>query len=184
MKKFLLTLIAGLFVTGAGAQRLAVNTDVAMDLIMTPSFGVEMTVGDRSTLGLNVLGNYKPWGMEVKMFGVQPEYRYYFSGRPMHSFFAGVGGLGSFFKLTRRGKIYDGINYGVGVTFGYVMKLSQRWNVDFHGGVGAVGFSRKEYYVGDNYDSDYIIDGRNKTNSHGYYLMPTRIGVSVNYIIK
>lgn len=184
MKQLFLTAVACMAAACGYAQKLAVNTDVAMDLIETPSLGVEMTVGDRSSVGVNVLGNYKPWSMNIKMLGIQPEYRFYFSGRPMHGWFVGAGALGSFFKLVRRGKVYDGINYGAGVTFGYVVKVAHRLNVDFHTGLGAVAFDRKEYHVGDNYDADYIVDGVNRTNSHGYYLMPTRIGVSVCYILK
>ena len=184
MKKTLLTILMAATTAGASAQRLAVNTDMAMDLLMTPSLGVEMTVGERSTLGLNLLGNHKPWGQTMKMFGVQPEYRYYFSGRPMHSLFAGIGGVAAFYDITRKGKVYDGIAYGGGITFGYVFKLAHRVNIDCHAGFAVVGYNRKEYYVGDNYNTDYIVEGVNKTNAHGYYLMPSRIGVSVTYILK
>lgn len=184
MKKILLTALVFAVSTGAFAQRLAVNTDVAMDLLMTPSIGAEMTVGERSTLGLNVLGNYKPWGQTMKMLGVQPEYRYYFSGRPMHSMFVGIGGVAAFYDVTRKGKVYDGVAYGGGITFGYVFRLARRLNVDCHAGFAVVGYKRKEYYVGDNYNTDYIISGVNKTNATGYNLMPTRIGVSINYILK
>lgn len=184
MKKILLTLFMAITALSASAQRLAVNTDVALDLLMTPSIGAEMTVGNRSTIGINVFGNYKPWGANLRMFGVQPEYRYYFSGRPMYSFFAGIGGLAGTYKLTRHGKVYDGYGVGGGITFGYVMKIAHRLNVDFHAGFAAIGFSRKEYHVGDNYDVDYTLDGVLKNNSKGYYLMPSRIGISVAYILK
>lgn len=165
------------------AQKLAVNTDVAADLLMTPSLGVEMTVGERATLGLNVLGNYKPWGQDMKMFGVQPEYRYYFSGRPMHSFFAGIGALAGFYDITYRGKVYDGIAYGGGLTFGYVLNITKRISVDFHAGCAAIAYNRKEYYKGDNYN-DYIVDGVSKPNAKGYYIIPSRIGISFAYVLK
>ena len=171
-------------VFSARAQKLAVNTDLAMDVLMTPSLGLEMTVGNWSTLSLNVLGNYHPYGKTMKIFAVQPEYRYYFSGRPMHSLFVGVGAIGTFYDVTYRGRVYDGVAYGGGITFGYVMKIAHRLNVDFHAGFAAIGFSRKEYHVGDNYDVDYTLDGVLKNNSKGYYLMPSRIGISVAYILK
>lgn len=183
MKKTLFTAFLAASLTQASAQRLAVNTDVAMDLLMTPSVGVEMTVGNRSTLGLNVTGNYKPWGKDMKMLALQPEYRYYFSGRPVHSLFVGIGAAAAAYNLTLKGKVYDGVSYGGGITFGYVMNITRRLGIDFHAGFAALAYSRKEYYVGDNYN-DYIVDGRNKPNSHGYDLMPSRIGVSLTYILK
>ncbi len=184
MKKLLLTVLMAAAIVQARAQKLAVNTDLLMDACMTPSLGLEMTVGNWSTVGLNVLGNYKPYGKRMKMFGVQPEYRYYFSGRPMHSLFVGIGAVGAFYDVTYKGKVYDGIAYGGGLTFGYVMNITKRLNIDFHAGFAAVGYSRKEYYVGDNYNTDYTIDGISKTNATGYYLMPSRLGISIAYILK
>ena len=184
MKKLLLTFLMVSAVFSARAQKLAVNTDLAMDVLMTPSLGLEMTVGNWSTLSLNVLGNYHPYGKTMKIFAVQPEYRYYFSGRPMHSLFVGVGAIGTFYDVTYRGRVYDGVAYGGGITFGYVMNLTKRLSIDFHAGVAAVRYDRNEYVVGDNYNTDYIDGGINKPNSKGYYLMPQRIGVSLTYILK
>lgn len=184
MKKLLLTVLMAAAMTHASAQKLAVNTDLAMDALMTPSLGLEMTVGNWSTVGINVLGNYHPYGKKMKLFGVQPEYRYYFSGRPMHSLFVGVGALGMFYDVTRRNRVYDGVAYGGGITFGYVLNITKRLSFDFHAGVAAVRYDRKEYVVGDNYNTDYLEGGINKTNSHGYYLMPQRLGVSLTYVLK
>jgi hypothetical protein len=36
----------------------------------------------------------------------------------------------------------------------------------------------------DNYDTYYTVDGQQQANAKGYYLMPTRIGVSVTYLIR
>lgn len=184
MKRNLLTIILAMTLGTATAQQLSVNTDVATDLLMAPNLGAELTVGNRSTLGLNVIGAYKPWGKRIKMLGVQPEYRYYVSGRPMHKLFVGIGAVAGFYDATIRGKVYDGIAYGGGLTFGYVLNITKRLNIDFHSGLSVVRYDRKEYYDGDNYNNDYIINGSNKTNATGYYLMPSRIGVSITYILK
>jgi hypothetical protein len=82
-----------------------------------------------------------------------------------------------------KGKVYKGIAYGGGITFGYVMNVTKRLFIDFHAGVAAVGYNRKEYFAGDNY-GDYVVGGLNKPNASGYYLMPQRIGISVAYILK
>ena len=44
-------------------------------------------------------------------------------------------------------------------------------------------YRRKEYYDGDNYNHDYVIDGIIKTNATGVSLMPYKLGVSLSYII-
>ena len=182
MKK-LFTLIITLLSLTANAQKMAVNTDLLMDLAMSPNIGVEITTGNKTTLGLNILGNSKPWGQDMKLIEALPEFRYYFSGRPMYSFFVGLGASVGFYDYTRKGKVYDGMHYGGGLTFGYVHKLGKRLNLDAHAGFGIIGYKRKEYYVGDNYDADYTTDGELRTNATGYYLMPTRFGVSLTYIL-
>lgn len=185
MKKRLLLIAIAVFVSvGLRAQMIAVGTDVAQDLLMTPNFGAEMVIGDNSTIGLSVFGNHKPWGKDMKMIGVQPEYRYYFSGRPMYSFFIGAGGIFGGYDISWKGKVYEGTAYGAGIIFGYVFNLTNRLNIDIHGGFGAIGYNGKEYFDGDYYDGDYYEDGELKTNAKGYFLFPTRLGVSVTYILK
>ena len=184
MKKTLWTILLAMTLGKGYAQQIAVGTDVATDVLMIPSIGAEMTVGNRTTLALNVTGTHNPWGHKIKMLGVQPEYRYYVSGRTMHKLFVGIGAVAAFYDATIKRKVYDGIAYGGGLTFGYVINLTKRLNIDIHSGFAAVRYNRKEYYAGDNYNSDYIINGLNKTNATGYYLMPTRMGVSITYILK
>ena len=53
-----------------------------MDGLMTPNLSMEIVTGNKTTFGLSVLGNYKPWGMDMKMAGAIPEFRYWFGGRP------------------------------------------------------------------------------------------------------
>ena len=184
MKKILLILLAAMACRNADAQMLAVNTDVAADLLMTPSIGAELVTGNSSTLGVNVLGNYKPWGKDIRLIAVQPEYRYFFSGRPMHREFVGIGGVGASYDITWKGKVYDGMALGVGLTFGYVFSITHRLNIDCHAGFGAIMYRHKEYYENDKYDTDYSVNGIERTNAKGYVLLPTRIGVSVSYILK
>ncbi len=184
MKKILLTIAILMASVGMKAQMMAINTDVAMDILMTPNLGFELVTGERTTLGMHVFGNKNPWGKDITMIGAQPEFRYFFSGRPMHREFIGFGAIGTIYDITWAGKVYDGIAIGAGITFGYVMSLSSRLNIDFHAGFGAVAYKHKEYFVDDNYDIDYSIDGVERTNAQGYHLVPTRIGVSLTYIFK
>ncbi len=169
--------------TRMSAQQLAVGTDVALDLFMTPNIGAELVVGDRTSVALNVFGNYKPWGLDAKMMGIQPEYRYWIGARPMHKVFIGAGAIAASYDMTWKGKIYDGTAYGAGLTFGYVFNLTDRLNVEAHAGCGLIGYTHKEFFVKDNYD-DYTQDGAVVTNASGYTILPTRIGVSITYIFR
>ena len=166
------------------AQMLAVNTDVAMDALMAPNIGVEMTVADKSTLSLNALIAHKPWGRNAQIAAIQPEYRYYFTGRPMQRLFVGIGALGSVYDVEIKDKRYDGICAGGGLTFGYVLPITDRLNIDFHAGFGMMAYKQKEYYVGDDYERQYSLDGNERANATGFFYSPTRIGVSLTYIIK
>lgn len=175
MKKIIMLFLLTLSAFGARAQMLAVGTDLLMDALMMPSVGAEMVVGERSVVGLHAFGCYKPWGKQVKSVGVQPEYRWFFSGRPMYHFFVGAGAIATAYDVTWAGKVYNGNAAGAGLTFGYVLPLSKRANVDFHAGFGAIYYRQKEYFEGK--DVDYA-------NASGYTLLPTRIGISLSYILK
>lgn len=184
MKQLVSILFLSLFCTvRMQAQQLAVGTDLMLDLLQTPNIGAEMVVGERATIGLNVFGNYKPWGKDMKMLGVQPEVRYWFGGRPMHKYFVGVGAIGASYDITWKGKIYDGTALGAGITFGYVFNITNRLNIDAHAGFGIISYKHKEYHQYDNY-YDYTHGGVIETNATGNYLLPTRIGVSLTYILK
>ncbi len=184
MRKLILAAYMALACISARAQMVAVGTDVFMDALMTPSIGAELVVGERASVALNVFGNHKPWGKDMKMIGVQPEWRYYFSGRPMHHFFIGVGAVGVSYDITWKGKVYNGFAAGLGMTFGYVIPLGKRLNLDLHAGLGAIAYKQKEYFEADNYEADSEFGELAHTNASGYALMPTRIGVSVTYILK
>lgn len=168
----------------AKAQMLAVNTDVAMDGLMAPNLGLELTVGNQSTLSLNGLISHKPWGKTAQVAALQPEYRYYLSGRPMDRFFLGLGGIAAVYDVNIKDKRYDGYCAGGGLTFGYVLPLTERLSVDFHAGFGVTRYKQKEYYLGDDFDNEYSLDGNQRSNASGFRYMPTRIGVSLSYTLR
>lgn len=179
MRRFFLTIVSVItFAANAGAQKLAVNTDLLMDGLQTPSLGFEFATGNSTSISLNAMGNYKPWGADMKMIAVQPELRYYFSRRAMSRHFVGICLPFGTYKIKDDNKVYDGYGLGVGVTFGYVINLSRRWNLDLHAGVQNFFYEQKEFYKGGIYEK--ITD---TYNARGTYFLPTRIGVSIAYIL-
>lgn len=182
MRKYFCVILLMLFCSlRGGAQQLVVGTDVMLDAFQTPNLGAELITGERTSISLNVLGNYKPWGNNMKMVAAQPEFRYWFSGRPIHKWFVGLGALASSYDMEWKDKIYNGSALGFGLTFGYVFNLNQRLNLDFHAGYGMIAYRQKEYFVNDYYD-DYT--NSSVVNAKGYYLLPTRIGISLTYILR
>lgn len=185
MQKKIIIIALSLFMTvSMKAQMLAVSTDALHDLLMMPSIGAEIVTGERTTLGMQMFGGYHPWGNDSKMIVMQPEYRYFFSGRPMSREFVGLGAIGALYDVHFSNKIYQGESFGLGLSFGYVLPITHRLNLDFHAGFGFIVYHQKEYFEGDFYDLDYAKNGKLDANAHGYTLLPTRFGISLSYILK
>lgn len=165
------------------AQQVAVKTNGLMWAAMMPNVASEFVIGERSTVDLSLFGATSIYGNKAKILSIQPEYRYWFNGRPMTREFFGVAALGTTYDITWGDHIYQGDAFGAGVTMGYVMNLGRRWNVEFYGGFGAVVFKQKQYYINDNFE-DITENQAAHTNATGYKLLPIKIGVAVTYILK
>lgn len=168
----------------AVAQTFSVNTDVAWLALQTYNVGAEMTVGNRSSLGLGVLTTDKPyWHKDTKLTAVQPEWRYYFGGRPMYHHFVGVAAVAADYDMTWGKSRYDGFAVGAGLSFGYVLPIASHWTIDAHAGFGLTLFRHKETREG----VDDLTDDRGlpaKTAHTGYMILPPKIGITLAYIIR
>ena len=160
-------------IQNVSAQMVAVRTDAVKDLLMTPNVGVDLVVGEKYTLGAEVAFNRNPWFMkDVQMTSVTPEFRYWFSGRPLTRQYVGLVGNMTAYNLNNQ---HRGDAFGVGLSFGHVLTLTQRWNIDFTGSLGVVAY-RGLYDKND--PDDFGV------NARGYALLPIRLGVSVVYVIR
>lgn len=179
MKRILIisTFILSLGLTQSQAQLLALKTDALLDCAMTPNLGFELVTGEKTSLNASVFGNYKPWGLDMKMVGILPEFRYWFNGRPLVREFIGLSALGVTYDMTWGKEKYKGDAAGVGITFGYAFYLSPHWCLECHAGLGAVYYSHKHHYI-----EDYKV--KDLYNANGYALVPYKVGVSFTYIIK
>lgn len=172
-----------LFSFKANAQQLGVKTNALMWAMMTPNVGCEVVVGERSSLDLSLSGHYKPYGLDSEMFLVQPEYRYWFSGRPMTREFIGVTAMVADYDMSFTRHVYDGHAFSMGLVGGYAFYLKQRWRFELCGGFAVLYFNQKQYYRNDNYD-DHFIGQESSANAQGYKLFPAKLGVTFTYIIK
>lgn len=165
-KSLIMALMAILLPSKAEAQLLAVNVDAALLATQTYNAGMELTVGGRHTLGLAVLGNYHPWVLkDMRCIAVQPEWRYYYSGRPMMSNFVGVSAIFVNYDIDWKDENHHGDAIGAGLTFGHVMPLTERLNLDFHASLGLWLRNERKAPV-------------------SAIVLPTKIGISLSYILK
>ena len=148
------------------AQKLAAGVDALWLATGMANIGAEMTVGRASTLSLYFMGISHPWvNTDMKGIALQPEWRYYLSGRPMYHHFIGIGAITGTYNFKFNNKLYNGSAAGLGLTFGYVLPISARLNIDLHAGYGLIHAQDRE---------------RGKHN----YMLPTRMGVTVSYIFR
>lgn len=161
------------------AQMMALRSDVTKDVLMTPSLGLDFVVGEKHTVGVEVLYNNRPWKQQMQQVSVMPEFRYWFNGRPFTRQYVGAVASLSSYSLTWSKNVYDGDALGIGFSFGHVWTLTERWNIDFSASVGLLGYRQKYYYT-----NDYFQDYGERTNALGYLLMPIKMGVSVVYVLR
>ena len=162
------------------AQHLAIKTNALMDVAMTPNFGLEMVTGEHSSIEISVFGTHSPSGLHFNLLGLQPEYRFWFNGRPMIREYIGVSSMIAGYDMNISNYVYNGNAASLGLTGGYVFLLGKRWRLDLCGGFSFLFFFQKQYYETD----DYYVDKDISYNSWGYKLFPAKLGVSFTYIIR
>ena len=167
----------------AYAQQVAVKANALNWALCTPDIGLEIVTGEHTSVGFSVFGHYKPYTVDSRLLVFQPEFRYWFNGRPLIREYVGVTAFAATYDIAVNNHVYGGDALAVGLTGGYVFALGRRWNLELSGGFGVLGFRQKQYYRHDNYD-DFFVDEATKVNSTGYKLFPVKLGVSFIYIIK
>ncbi|MBR3883747.1 MAG: DUF3575 domain-containing protein [Bacteroidaceae bacterium] len=178
IKKIFIIGLLLLSVSYVKAQMVAIKSDIVKDVAMIPSLGTDIVVGEKHTIGLNLYGCTKPWGKDLTIMAISPEFRYWFSGRPFTRHFIGFSAQMANYDIHWNKKIYEGNSVAMGVAMGYTLNLSKRLNLELLTGLNVLGFKQKEYYEGDRYD--YY---GSRTNSDGIMLVP-RIEASISYIIR
>ncbi len=182
--------LSALLCAKAEAQVFAVKTNALMWGGLTPNLGLEMVTGEHTSIELSGFGHKNPYGLTSKMISLQPEFRYWFNGRPMVREFVGVTALFTTydttlpldFKKDSPMTVRDGDSVGLGITGGYVFELGKRFNLELSCGFGAV-YYRQKLYPADSEDN-YGTDNSQGPNSRGYKLIPIDLGVTFTYIIK
>lgn len=171
----------------AHAQQVGIKTNALMWAGLTPNVGCEIVVGEHSSIDLSTFGNKMAFGPDKmypkfasKVIAFQPEYRYWFNGRPMVREYIGISSMLAAYDITMNQYVYNGNAMSLGVTGGYAFILGTKWRLELCAGFGFLFFSQKQYYE----TNDYFVDKSREANSRGYKLIPAKLGVSFTYIIK
>lgn len=184
-KFYLILLICLCSVLNARSQVVAVKTNLLYDATTTFNLGAEVAFNKH--LSLDLSGNYNPWTFSddksLKHWLIQPELRYWLHER-FNGHFLGVHGIyadydiagTSILNVMKSGYSYDGNVFGGGVSYGYQLYLSPHWNIEFTAGIGYLNFK---------YDKKPFPDaGDDAARYQNNYFGPTKLGVSIMYIIK
>ncbi len=179
-KKLLIAILSLFFAMQMNAQMMAVKSDLVKNGAMIPNLGIELVVGNKTTLGLDIMGTNDTWWAEyTRIIAIAPCIKYWFSGRPMTRQFVGLSTHLANYNLHIGKEIHQGNSAAVGIIGGHVFNLSSRWNIEFCGGLSLMGYRQKFYFKGDKYDNGY----KDKANDWGVMLIP-KLELSVSYIIN
>lgn len=150
----------------------------------TPNVGVEFAVSKRWTLDLSA--GYNPWSLpdeaSLRHWLVRAEPRFWL-WQPFMGHF--VGGHATYarynighlpFSADLEEYVYKGGVYGGGLTYGYHLVLPGRWALEFSLSAGYLQFQYDKYYC----DECRETAGSFRRN----YIGPTRVGISLIYMIR
>lgn len=158
------------------AQRLVGKTNLLYWCTGTINAGLEVRVSRHYTI--NVEGEINPLAFgekSLKHYAIQPEVRYWMTGRPQAQWFYGV--LGTIgrkeMNITGTNKHVD--TFGGGISAGYVFVLNQRLSLETSLALGAV-YERGMKWKGNNHPGG--------PNVSGLKICPLKAGVTLTYILK
>jgi len=156
------------------------GTNLLYDIGTVANLSLE--IGFARRCALNVLVTFSPWdvpGLDLKLrtLLIQPEFRVYFADN-FRGHYLGVEGHLGWYNVALPGSRIryqdrDGNTpaWGGGLTYGYVVRFSRHWGMDFSVGVG---------YTHLDYDCFYNTENGTKfTSSTKDWIGPTKAGISL-----
>jgi hypothetical protein len=157
---------------------------------LTPNLGLEVGTGERSTFELTA--GWHPWNRkkssldDYRQFlhlAIRTEYRWWLCERFSGHFFGAhvFGGMYNVSGYTvplvfEKRYRYEGWAVGAGITYGYNLPIARRWGLEFHAGIGGA------YMKYDRYDCRLC--AVDKEPQERFYFGPTRVGISLIFMIK
>lgn len=167
--------------TSVNAQRIAVTSNLLEDALLTPNAGVDIVVADRQSLSFDA--SYAPYklfqNVHNKRMTVRAGYKYWFN-QALYAHYIGIDAVVSSSDV-RIGKLGSRDEYiGIGVGYGYSIILGKRLNLVPNIGVGIAYGNTYEGY-------DQMVnvgEGVQATAARGFKPILTRLGVTIQYVLK
>lgn len=171
---YILTLLC-LVANKAQGQDFAVKTNALYDTSLNLNLGLEVALGDKTTLELPA--TYNPWtwkdDRKLRFILVQPELRHWFCQK-FEGHFIGLHAHGADWYGCFNGKRRDGWLAGGGISYGYAKILSPHWNMETEIGIGYARLWWKE--------GDHIPCIKYTADKSRNYWGVTRLSIAFEYI--
>ncbi len=171
----------------------AFRTNALYDLLLVPNLGIEFYAGKNYTVGLNGMGAW--WKCERKdymwrIYGAEVFARKYFGKKADERTFTGhhlglygqiltydfqLGGKGIMGGIPG-GNIFEKMNYGIGIEYGYALPIAKQLNLDFSLGLGYLGGEYREYRPMDDHN---VWQATKKRHWFG----PTKAEISLVWVV-
>ncbi len=172
---------------------MALRTNMLYDAALIPNIGVEFYLGKNFSITTNWM--YAWWDSNSKhnywrIYGGDISLRRYIGSRanekPLQGHHIGIyaQALTYDFELGDKGimggvpggTIFDKLNYGAGIEYGYSLPISRHFNIDFNIGIGYLGGEYQEYKP---IDGHYIWQATKKRNYWG----PTKLEITLVWLL-
>lgn len=166
---FIGTMFLLLFISTSNsyAQKLSIRTNVLELATLSPNLGVDIVLSQHSSLNLEA--SFNSWKIDNYSFPhlkFSAEYRYWFS-ETLFRHFIGAGLSAASYKIDAFNKRYYEDWLSLGLSYGYSIMLSPRWNLEPSIGFGCA----------------YKRNTLPNSNKVGFGFQITRISFSLIYLI-
>lgn len=173
---------------------MVIKNNLIYDAILLPNLTAEIPFGRNYEWSLGVSGNWSWWSTganryhyyRIQMAGV--ELRRWFGDQtdnPLNGWFVGAYGYGGTYdirlftnKNSDKGRLSNW-SYSAGLTFGYTMPISKRFNLEFGLGIGYFGGKYDKYTIGECGDCIFPQQSTHRKN----YVGPTKANISLVWLI-
>ena len=162
---------------------LAIETNLLGDALVIPNIGAEVGIYKGLTIG----GNYQNIWLRNSAYtrwyrfeGFEAGINYYINKekRPFKGHHIGIyGQLVTWdFTINGRGYLAERWAYGGGISYGYVLPVGRRFNLDFEIGVGYLGGNMHEYIPEDGHRVWQFVEPFR-------WIGPTKVGITLQWLI-
>lgn len=173
---------------------LAVKTNLLYGIgTLTPNLRFEIGIAPKSTIDIG--GSYNGWDLggspkydkKFQHWHTIAEYRYWFCERFNGHFIGAHGFFGHYhiigheipmiFESHSDRYAYKGTVYGGGISYGYQWMLGKKWNLEVNAGVGIGNLHYDKW-------NKEICGERLEKGKDRTFVAPTRLGITISYIIR